>query len=165
MWRHSKAYFAAVVTIYLVGSVAITQMNLQSLIGLGAQIPVSVRWHATWTDLQGLLVPYLILIAIGVLIAVVVTGQISRFFPRYRMWLYPIACAVALLAIHLLLKGIFGLWGVAGARPLLGCYSRVWRVAWAVGCTPIGVAARAHCLSNSGFAVLLLGLVSLGQQQ
>ena len=120
MWRHSKAYFAAVVTIYLVGSVAITQINLQSLIGLGAQIPVSVRWHATWTDLQGLLVPYLILIAIGVLIAVVVTGQISRFFPRYRMWLYPIACAVALLAIHLLLKGIFGLWGVAGARPPVG---------------------------------------------
>jgi hypothetical protein len=120
MWRYVKAYFAAVIMIYLLGSIAITQMNLASLQELGASVPWPVRLNTTWLDLQGLLMPYLVLVSIAALLAFLVTGQISRFFPTHRVWLYALAGFVALLAMHLILKAVLGLWGVAGARPMLG---------------------------------------------
>lgn len=120
MWRYVKAYFAAVIMIYLLGSIAITQMNLASLQEMGASIPWSVRLNTTWLDLQGLMMPYLVLVSIAALIAFLVTGQISRFFPTHRVWLYTLAGIVALMALHLILKASLGLWGVAGARPMSG---------------------------------------------
>ncbi len=120
MWRYVKAYFAAVIMIYLLGSIAITQMNLASLQEMGASIPWSVRLNTTWLDLQGLMMPYLVLVSIAALIAFLVTGQISRFFPAHRVWLYTLAGIVALMALHLILKAVLGLWGVAGARPMSG---------------------------------------------
>ena len=120
MWRYVKAYLGAVVLTYLVGAAAITQVNLGSLQTLGASVDFATRVSATWTDLQGLVMPYFVLVAIALLIGFVVTGQISRFFPLHRWWLYPLAGLVALIAMHLILKAVIGLWGVAGARPALG---------------------------------------------
>ena len=120
MWRYVKAYLGAVLLTYLVGAAAITQVNLGSLQNLGASIDVATRLSATWADLQGLVMPYLVLVAIALLIGFVVTGQISRFFPLHRWWLYPLAGLVALIAMHLILKAVIGLWGVAGARPAIG---------------------------------------------
>ena len=120
MWRYVKAYSGAVLLTYLVGAAAITQVNLGSLQNLGASVDVATRLSATWADLQGLVMPYLVLVAIALLIGFVVTGQISRFFPLHRWWLYPLAGLVALIAMHLILKAVIGLWGVAGARPAIG---------------------------------------------
>ena len=120
MWRYVKAYLGAVLLTYMVGAAAITQVNLGSLQNLGASVDVATRLSATWADLQGLVMPYLVLVAIALLIGFVVTGQISRFFPLHRWWLYPLAGLVALIAMHLILKAVIGLWGVAGARPAIG---------------------------------------------
>ena len=120
MWRYVKAYLGAVLITYVVGAVAITQVNLASLQAMGASVDFVTRLSASLSDLQGLVMPYFVLVAIALLIGFVVTGQISRFFPLHRWWLYPLAGLVALIAMHLILKAVIGLWGVAGARPALG---------------------------------------------
>jgi hypothetical protein len=87
---------------------------------MGASVDFVTRLSASLSDLQGLVMPYFALVAIALLIGFAVTGQISRFFHLHRWWLYPLAGLVALIAMHLILKAVIGLWGVAGARPALG---------------------------------------------
>ena len=78
------------------------------------------RFEAMMHDVTSMYDIYLILIAIALLIALPVAEFIIRRFPELRMVGYLSAGFVAMVAIHVILKAVLGLSGIAPTRELFG---------------------------------------------
>jgi hypothetical protein len=105
---------------YVLGSIFATQFILAKVTALGPEVDLAMRLQATWHDLLGLLGSYLPLVAVAMLLGLAVAAGLGRLMPGQRLWLYVAAGAVAVVAIHLLIKAVLGLSGIAATRTLAG---------------------------------------------
>jgi len=109
-------YLLAVVAAYLLAASAATQSVVSSLAGMGVELSLSQRLSMTLTDIAGMAGMFLPMVAFGLLVAFMATALICRYLNRWRIPLYVLAGASALVCIHLLLHLAFGITPVAAAR-------------------------------------------------
>jgi len=108
--------FPAVLGAYVVGSLFATQVILAELQAMAMPITLRDRLHASWHDLLGLSASYLPLMLIAFFVAMPIAVGLSRYLPRGRVIIYGLAGAVAILALHLIMKAVLGLTGIAAVR-------------------------------------------------
>jgi len=120
MLRVVAAFLVALCATYLIGSVAATQFVLQEVVALGPAVPWSVRLETTARDLVGLAGSYLPLIALAFVLALPAAAGLVRLVPGARLACYLAAGFVAVLALHLIMKAVLGVTGIAATRSLAG---------------------------------------------
>jgi len=103
-----------------VASVLATQVILARLTGMGIPVTLRDRLDATAHDLLGLATSYLPLMLLAYLLALPVAVALSAYLTRFRVLIYGLAGAVAVIAIHLIIKAVLGLNGIAAVRDLHG---------------------------------------------
>jgi hypothetical protein len=113
-------YLSAVVVAYLLASVVATQSVISSLSGMGVDVSFTERAAMTLRDIGGMAGMFLPMVAFGLLIAFMATALICRYWNQWRIPLYIIAGAAALVCIHLALNLAFGITPVAIARTAAG---------------------------------------------
>jgi hypothetical protein len=113
-------YLSAVVVAYLLASVVATQSVISSLSGMGVDVSFTERAAMTLRDIGGMAGMFLPMVAFGLLIAFMATALICRYWNQWRIPLYIIAGAAALVCIHLALNLAFEITPVAIARTAAG---------------------------------------------
>lgn len=120
MTRTVGSYLAAVVIAYCFGALFISQGNIAAVTALGFDVTMSQRLGAIVHDIAGMTDIYLPLVAISLLLGLPVAFAVVRKRPRLRMLGYVSAGFVAMLAIHIIMKAVLGLSGIAPTRSLWG---------------------------------------------
>ena len=120
MTKTLTAFLAATILAYLLGVVFISQGNIASVVGLGFDVTLSQRLEAVVHDATHMLTIYLPLVAASLLIGLPLAYGIVRNKPQLRMFGYILAGGIALLAIHVIMKVILGLSGIAATRSIFG---------------------------------------------
>ncbi len=123
--RTLLAWAAAVVTAYVLATLAATQSVIGRLDGMGIPISFAERLSMSAQDLLGMCGLYLPLITVALLLAWPVAGWLGRRSPERRPLLFMLAGATAILCIHLALNWSFDITLVAVARTPLGLLSQV----------------------------------------
>jgi hypothetical protein len=113
-------YLSAVVVSYLLAAVSATQSVISSLAGMGVPVDFTGRLTMTLADIVGMAGMFLPMVAFGLLIAFMATALICRYWNQWRIPLYIIAGATALVSVHLALNLAFGITPVASARTAAG---------------------------------------------
>ncbi|MFT4728962.1 MAG: hypothetical protein ACI9UN_003475 [Granulosicoccus sp.] len=132
----SISFALSVVVAYTLASVAHTQQVLSGLLQLGVHIPIADRIAMIAGDWIGLYL-YMVVIAIGLLIAFSVMGLLRRVLPVPRALLYGFGGALAMLVILVSMRELGSLTLIAGARGALGLFLQC--VAGAIGGVVFGV--------------------------
>jgi hypothetical protein len=109
-------YLSAVAVAYILASVTATQSVISSLSGMGVNLGFTERAAMTLRDIRGMAGMFLPMVAFGLLIAFMATALICRYLGQWRLPLYIIAGATALVCIHLALNLAFSITPVAIAR-------------------------------------------------
>ena len=120
MTRTLGSYIAAVIVAYCFGALFISQGNIAAVTGLGFDVTMSQRLGAIVHDVSGMTDIYLPLVAISLLLGLPVAFAVVRKRPHLRMLGYVSAGFVAMLAIHIIMKAVLGLSGIAPTRSLWG---------------------------------------------
>ena len=120
MLKILTAYLGGVAGAYLLGSLLATQVILANVQALGMDVNLEVRLQSTVHDMLGLATSYLPLIAIAFLIAMLARGGLLRLFPGHALLLSVLAGAVAIVTLHVTMKAVLGLSGIAATRSLAG---------------------------------------------
>jgi len=120
MTRTLGSYIAAVIVAYCFGALFISQGNIAAVTGLGFDVTVSQRLGAIVHDVTGMTDIYLPLVAVSLLLGLPVAFAVVRKNPHLRMLGYVSAGFVALLAMHVIMKAVLGLSGIAPTRTVLG---------------------------------------------
>ena len=124
-------YLSAVAVAYLLASVTATQSVISSLSGMGVNLGFTERAAMTLHDILGMAGMFLPMVAFGLLIAFMATALICRYLNQWRIPLYIVAGAAALVCIHLALNMAFSITPVAIARTSFGLV--IQGVAGAIG--------------------------------
>ncbi|MEM6543831.1 MAG: hypothetical protein AAF991_10045 [Pseudomonadota bacterium] len=128
MLRSIMRFFLAVVLsvlgAYAVASVLATQLILANVESMGLAVTMRDRLHATNHDLFGLFPTYVPLLLIAFVIAMPVAVGLARLLPKSATALFVLAGFVAVLAIHLIMKQVLGLNGIAAVREVHGLLSQ-----------------------------------------
>ena len=132
----SISFAMSVVVTYTLASVAHTQQVLSGLLELGVLIPLADRIGMIAGDWIGLYL-YMVVIAIGLLIAFSVMELLRRVLPVPRALLYAIGGALAMLVILVSMRELGPMTPIAGARGGLGLFLQC--VAGAIGGVVFGV--------------------------
>lgn len=114
------SWFAAVLVTYVLGAAFVSQGNIASVVQMGFEITAGHRIDAIIHDVTHMYDIYLPVIAIAMLIAIPVASGIIRFVPNLRLIGYVAAGFVAMIAIHMTLKALLGLTGIAPTREVSG---------------------------------------------
>ena len=117
-------YLLAVVVAYLLATVAATQFVVASLRSMGIDVGLGNRMGMTVQDIAGMAPMFLPMVAFGMLCAFLTAALLCHWWSRWRMTLYLLAGAVALVTIHLTLNLAFGVTPVAVARTSGGMASQ-----------------------------------------
>lgn len=117
-------YGLAVICSYIVGAVLVSQGNISAIVELGFEITLQQRFDAANHDVMNMYGIYLPLIAIALLIAFAVAAFVIRRVPHLRLLGYILAGFVGMIAIHVILKQVLGLSGIAPTRTLLGLFAQ-----------------------------------------
>lgn len=120
MTRTLGSYIAAVIVAYCFGAMFISQGNIAAVTGLGFDVTMSQRLGAIVHDVSGMTDIYLPLVAVSLLLGLPVAFAVVRKNPHLRMIGYVSAGFVALLAMHVIMKAVLGLSGIAPTRTLWG---------------------------------------------
>jgi hypothetical protein len=120
MTRTLGSYIAAVIVAYCFGALFISQGNIAAVTGLGFDVTMSQRLGAIVHDVSGMTDIYLPLVAVSLLLGLPVAFAVVRKNPHLRMIGYVSAGFVALLAMHVIMKAVLGLSGIAPTRTLWG---------------------------------------------
>jgi hypothetical protein len=113
-------YLSAVAVAYLLASITATQSVISSLSGMGVDLGFAERIAMTLRDIGGIAGLFLPMVAFGLLIAFLATALICRYLRQWRLPLYVIAGASALVCIHLALNLAFEVTPFAIARSITG---------------------------------------------
>lgn len=124
MLRVLKAFFPAVLFTYVLASILSTQVILGNLQGMGVDVSAMVRLNTTFHDLVGLSSSYLILILVAFTLGLPVAAGLSKLMPSQRLMLFILAGFVAIVALHLIMKAVLGLSGIAATRTMFGLLSQ-----------------------------------------
>jgi hypothetical protein len=120
MTRTLGSYIAAVIVAYCFGALFISQGNIAAVTGLGFDVTMSQRLGAIVHDVSGMTDIYLSLVAVSLLLGLPVAFAVVRKNPHLRIIGYVSAGFVALLAMHVIMKAVLGLSGIAPTRTLWG---------------------------------------------
>ena len=115
----SVYFVVSVVVSYTLASLAHTQQVQAGLLRLGVRIPFRDRLDMFIGDWVGLYM-YLLVIAIGLLIAFGVMALINRVVPVHATFLFALGGALAMLCILVSMRELASLTPIAGARGVLG---------------------------------------------
>lgn len=118
------AYFAAVLVTFLFASIFATQFIMGNLQDMGMTVTLSDRFSATLHDIAGLSGIYLPLVAISFIISLPFAAGVIKFVPNLRLIGYVLGGAVGLVALHLIMKAVLGLTGIAATRTVMGLLSQ-----------------------------------------
>ena len=118
--RIISSYLLAVLVAYITGAVFVSQGNIAAVTSMGFEISMAQRFEAMLHDIANMYDIYLMLIALVFMIALPVAELIIRRFPELRLVGYMSAGFVAMVAIHVILKAVLGLSGIAPTRELFG---------------------------------------------
>lgn len=118
------AYFAAVLLTFVLASIFATQFILSNLQDMGMTVTLSDRISATLHDIGGLSEIYLPLVAISFIISLPLAAGVIKFAPNLRLVGYVVAGAIGLVAVHLIMKAVLGLTGIAATRTVMGLLSQ-----------------------------------------
>jgi hypothetical protein len=110
------AWLLAVAVAYLLATITATQAVIASLQGMGVDIGLGLRLSMTLRDVAGMASMFLPMVAFALLIAFMTAALLCRWLARWRLPLYLLAGAVALVSIHLGLHLAFGITPIAIAR-------------------------------------------------
>ena len=124
MVRVVKAFFPAVLVTYLMASVLFTQTILATVQSFGLEVSLAQRLEATWHDITGMAPSYLVLLLVAFLIAMPVAAGITRLLPTRRALLFTLAGFVAVVALHVTMKLVLGLSGIAVTRTVAGLFGQ-----------------------------------------
>jgi len=124
MLRVLKAFFPAVILTYVLASILSTQIILGNLQGMGVDVSGMVRLSTTFHDLLGLTSSYLVLILVAFVLGMPVAAGLTKLMPSYRLTLFVLAGFVAIVALHLIMKAVLGLSGIAATRTMAGLLSQ-----------------------------------------
>jgi hypothetical protein len=89
-----------------------------------AAIPFADRLSWAAHDLLGMLIPYCALTSAALLIAFLVAGGLTRF-AAFRVTLFAVAGAAALLVLFVVMRRVLGTVGVFGARGTAGLVAQM----------------------------------------
>ena len=120
MLRVIKAFFPAVIIAYVLASALVTQSVLASVISFGLPVDPLVRLQTTLQDLVGMATSYLPLILVAFLLGLPVAAALARALPARRALLFSLAGFAAIVALHLIMHALLGVYGIAAARTLPG---------------------------------------------
>ena len=120
MGRIAASYLAAVISTYIVGVIFVSQGNIANVVAMGFQVTIAQRLNAVMHDLTHMTGIYLPVIAVSMLISLPVAALIIKYAPHLRSIGYILAGVTALLAIHMIIKMVFGISGIAPTRTLIG---------------------------------------------
>ena len=120
MTRTLGSYIAALIVAYCFGALFISQGNVAAVTGLGFDVTMSQRLGAIFHDVSGMTDIYLPLVAVSLLLGLPVAFAVVQKNPHLRMIGYVSAGFVALLAMHVIMKAVLGLSGIAPTRTLWG---------------------------------------------
>ncbi len=129
------SFTLSVLVTYTLASLAHSQQVLSGLLQLGVLIPMADRIAMSAGDWVGLYL-YLVVIAIGLLIAFCVMTLLRRVLPVPEVPLYAVGGALALFVILFSMRELGSLTPIAGARGALGMSLQC--LAGAVGGTLFG---------------------------
>ena len=87
-----------------------------SLAGMGVNVQPGVRIQMTLSDILGMANMFLPMVAFALLIAFMTAALLCRWLARWRLPLYALAGAAAVVMIHLVLNLAFGLTPIAIGR-------------------------------------------------
>jgi hypothetical protein len=87
---------------------------------MGVHVGLGDRLAMTLQDIGGMAGMFLPMVAFGLLIAFMASALICRYKNHWRLSLYVLAGATALVCIHLALNLAFGITPVAAARSAFG---------------------------------------------
>ncbi|MFT6288668.1 MAG: hypothetical protein ACJA09_003432 [Alcanivorax sp.] len=131
MVRVLKAFFPAVVLAYVLASILFTQTILCAVQRMGLEVSAGIRLATTVEDLIGMSSSYLLLILVAFILGLPVAAGLTRLLPTHRALLFTLAGFVAIVAIHMVMKAVLGISGIAATRTLTGLLAQ--GVAGAVG--------------------------------
>jgi hypothetical protein len=114
--RRLGAWLLAVAAAYVLAAVTATQHVIAQLSGMGISVTFSERLAMTGRDIVGMAGMFLPMVAFALLIAFMKAALLCRWLSRWRLPLYLLAGAVAVVCIHLGLNLAFGITPVAVAR-------------------------------------------------
>ena len=120
MLRVLKAFFPAVLFTYVLASIFSTQIILGNIQAMGVDVSAMVRLSTTFHDLIGLTSSYLVLILVAFVLGMPVAAGLTKLMPSYRLTLFILAGFVAIVALHLIMKAVLGLSGIAATRTMAG---------------------------------------------
>jgi hypothetical protein len=120
MGRIAGSYLAAVISTYILGVIFISQGNIANVVAMGFQITTAQRLDAVVHDLTHMTGLYLPVIAVAMLISLPIAALIIKFAPHLRTIGYILAGVTALIAIHVIIKMVFGLSAIPPTRTLIG---------------------------------------------
>ena len=124
MIKTLAAYSWAVLVAYVLAVIFSTQFVVASLTGMGIAVSWAQRLEMSFKDIVGMTGMFLPLVAVGFLIALGAAGILGRKNPTRRTFLFALAGALAMIAIHLALRYAFDINLVAVARTLTGLLSQ-----------------------------------------
>ena len=114
------SYVSAVLAAYLIGCIAISQGNIAAIVGMGFEVTLGQRLETAWHDVLNMTALYLPIIAVAYLVALPVAALVIKRYPDLRRLGFVLGGFVALVTIHLVLKQVFGITGVAPTRTVMG---------------------------------------------
>lgn len=120
MVRVVKAFLPAVIAAYLLASILFTQTILATVQSFGLEVSFAQRLAATWHDIVGMASSYLVLLMVAFLIALPAAAGLTRILPFRRALLFTLAGFVAVVAMHVIMKAVLGISGIAVTRTLAG---------------------------------------------
>jgi hypothetical protein len=120
MVRVLRAFFPAVLIAYLLASVLFTQTILATVQTFGLDVTLADRLAATWHDIMGMASSYLLLMLVAFILGLPVAAGLTRLLPGQRALLFALAGFVAVVALHVIMKSVLGVSGIAVTRTLMG---------------------------------------------
>jgi len=118
--RNMSSFLVAVIAAYLLGAISISQGNIASVIALNFDVSLAQRFEAALHDVTNMTGIYLPVIAVSYLLAMPVATFIIKYVPQHRMLLYIAAGAAGLITIHIIMKLLLGISGIAATRSVIG---------------------------------------------
>lgn len=114
--RKLVAWVVAVVVSAALGSIIQTQFNLAMIQQLGAPIPFGIRLETTLHDLLNFAPTYALLVAAGFLVALPVSGLLTRAWSSGRAVLHALAGGAAVAAALLVMNALLPATVIGAAR-------------------------------------------------
>lgn len=114
--RRLGAWLLAVAVAYVLATATATQYVVAQLSRMGIGVNLGERLAMTGQDIIGMASMFLPMVAFALLIAFMTAALLCRWLSRWRLPLYLLAGATAVVCIHLGLNLAFGITPVAIAR-------------------------------------------------